>query len=287
MHHRLSYKGYEKKKFNPRVRKVGSKAVYSMQADNSLNAEGNHKMNSQSQNQKRLIEFDCPNCDSPTEIEASTLNAMWESEADGQYQCPACQEIYILPDPVTELAGIIYEKAGPQDCVVSMSGDCLWITNKETGQIQSINDEYLADIRLPNKWSPVTIDKQGRKLVGIPLTEKELADNPGGFLNHWKEGWITLALAGIELNLLRDYVDQKLCQKRPDILKKRRNICWKKVGAGIWGILWLVGWHFLMGFNDGNSSIFVMCALAVVLGIAGSLELVRLHRIEANIVRAG
>ena len=259
--------------------------MYLYQADNSLNVEGNHKMNSQAQNQNKLIEFDCPHCDTPTEVEATVLNAMWKNGVDGQYQCPACQAYYVLPDPVTELAGIIYEKDGPQDCVFSMSGDCLWITNKETGQIQSINDEYLADIRLPNKWSPVTIDKQGRKLVGIPLTEKELADNPGGFLNQWKEGWITLALAGIELNLLRDYVDQKLCQKRPDILKKRKNICFKKVGVGIFGILWLVSWHFLMGSNDGNSIIFAMGALAVMSGIGGSLELVRLNQIVSNIVR--
>ena len=261
--------------------------MYLYQADNSLNVEGNHKMNSQEQNQNKLIEFDCPHCDSPTEVEATVLNAMWKNGADGQYQCPACQESYILPDQVAELPGIIYEKDGPQDCVISMSGDCLWVTHVETGQRQVIKDEYLADIHLPNKWSPVTIDKQGRKLVGIPLAEKELADHPGGFLNQWKEGWITLALADRELDLLRDYVDQKLCQKRPDLLKARRKKCWKKVGAGIWGILWLVGWHFLMGFNDRNSFIFVLCALFVVLGIAGSLELVRLHRIAANIVRAG
>ena len=248
---------------------------------------GRNEMSNIAQNQNPPIEFDCPHCDSPTEIEAPTLNAMWESEADGQYQCPACQESYILPDQVAELSGIIYEKDGPQDCVVSMSGDCLWVAHVETGQRQVIKDEYLADIRLPNKWSPVTIDKQGRKLVGIPLTEKELADHPGGFLNQWKEGWITLALADTELDLLRDYVDQKLCQKRPDLLKARRKKCWKKVGAGIWGILWLVGLLFLLGFNEGNSIIFVLPAVFVVFGIAGSLELVRLHRIAANIVRAG
>ena len=185
------------------------------------------------------------------------------------------------------MQGIIYEKDGPEACVISISGDSLWVTNSATGQAQAVEDECLSDIRVPNKWSPITIDKQGRKLVGIPLTNKELADHPGGFLNQWKEGWITLALADTELDLLRDYVDQKLCQKRPDLLKARRKKCWKKVGAGIWGILWLVGWHFLMGFNDRNSFIFVLCALAVVLGIAGSLELVRLHRIAANIVRAG
>jgi predicted RNA-binding Zn-ribbon protein involved in translation (DUF1610 family) len=242
-------------------------------------------MSNIAQNQKQSIEFDCPNCGSPTEIEAPTLNAMWESEADRQYQCPACQESYILPDRVAELSGIIYEKDGPQDCVVSMSGDCLWVTHVETGQRQVIKDEYLADIRLPNKWSPVTIDKQGRKLVGIPLTEKELADHPGGFLNQWKEGWITLALADTELDLLRDYVDQKLCQKNPDLLKARRKKSWKKVGVGIWGILCLVGFICFMDLNDGQSILFTLFGCAILLGISGGIELIRLNRITTSMAR--
>ena len=126
-------------------------------------------MSNIAQNQNPPIEFDCPHCDSPTEIEAPTLNAMWESEADGQYQCPACQEIYILPDPVEELPSIIYEKDGPNDCVVSISGDRLWATNVDTSQRQVIENEYPSDTRLPRKWSPVTIDEEGQKLAGIPL----------------------------------------------------------------------------------------------------------------------
>ena len=248
------------------------------------------------QSQSPLVFFDCPCCGGPTEVEQTTLKTLWEKDPSGQWECPACHQSYILPDPVvqkpkespkikkepaTKLKAIIYEKEGKEECVVTIFKDRLWITNTKTGRKQLIKNECFSDIHLTGTWCPVTVDRQGRKLVDIPLTENARGDATGGLYCQWKEGWVTLSMYSDDIETLRRFTDRIICENNPDQLEARLKNKWAQVWAGIVGLLitFICGLIFALTEAEVPLLVSIPIILVIFAGISAGMEIVRLKRL--------